>query len=299
MAMTYNSLVAAKGTSGSLATWVSYSTTKLDVPTIVDEAQALLYETLRCREMITELLFRVTANNFQVALPARFRDPIGKMFCTTQNRTVKHKDQNDVLRHQTYSTTSGSLAAAPLTTTNLSGLVSVALTGHNFTQGSAFTMAGAAAVGGFTPNGTFPIVSVTDANNFVVDASSIGTASSSTTGGGSVITYSCDSLVAGPVEMWAIWDEKIKFDCALLEDNSFKLLYFQALPLLSPTNPTNFLTDRYPNLLRRACTAAAADFMKDSAESPKEMTALGALIQRINIENEGYLRGAEIDTETP
>lgn len=297
MAMSYNSLVAPKGTSGSLATWVSY--TKVDFPTVVDEAQALLFETLRCREMMTEFLFRIPAGNFQVALPARFRDPIGKMLCTTQNRTLRHKDQNDVLRNQTYSTTSGSLGAAPLTTTNGSGSITVARTAHNFSQGGVFTMAAATAVGGLTPNGTFPITSITDANNFVIDASSLGTATSSATGGGSAITYSCDSLIPGPPDRWAIWDEKIKFDCALNEDNSFKLLYFQALPLLSVSNPTNFLTDRYPNLLRCACTASAADFMKDNIEGPKEMTRLGALIQRVNIENEGYLRGAEIDTETP
>jgi hypothetical protein len=45
MAMTYNSLTAAKGTSGAVATWVAY--TKLDVPVIVDEAQALIYMALR------------------------------------------------------------------------------------------------------------------------------------------------------------------------------------------------------------------------------------------------------------
>ena len=47
MAMTYTSLVAPKGTTGSLANWVGYS--KLDTETVLDEAQSLLFHLLRVR----------------------------------------------------------------------------------------------------------------------------------------------------------------------------------------------------------------------------------------------------------
>jgi hypothetical protein len=54
MAMSYASPDAAKGTADAIATWVSY--TLLDTPTIVDEAQTLLWGEgrLRCREMQPE-----------------------------------------------------------------------------------------------------------------------------------------------------------------------------------------------------------------------------------------------------
>ena len=48
MAMSYTTLIGAKGVSGSIMNWVSY--TKLDVATVVDEAQSLLFQLLRVRE---------------------------------------------------------------------------------------------------------------------------------------------------------------------------------------------------------------------------------------------------------
>jgi hypothetical protein len=46
MAMSYDSLTAAKGTAGAITTWVSY--TLLDIPTILDEAQTLLWPRAGC-----------------------------------------------------------------------------------------------------------------------------------------------------------------------------------------------------------------------------------------------------------
>jgi hypothetical protein len=51
--------------------------------------------------------------------------------------------------------------------------------------------------------------------------------------------------------------------------------------------------------MRTACQASAADFMKDDTEYNKTATRLGAMIQRVNIENDGFYRGVEIDAETP
>ena len=92
MAMSYSSLIAAKGTSGAIATWVNY--TLLDIPPIVDEAQTLLYSMLRCREMLTEYNFSMGLNSSVIALPARFLDPVGRLYMTSFNREVRHKDSN-------------------------------------------------------------------------------------------------------------------------------------------------------------------------------------------------------------
>ena len=48
MAITYNTLVAPKGTTGSLLNWIGY--TKVDVATVLDESQILLYQMIRVRE---------------------------------------------------------------------------------------------------------------------------------------------------------------------------------------------------------------------------------------------------------
>ena len=88
MAMTYTSLTAAKGVSGSVATWVSY--TKLDIPVVVDESQALLYMALRVREMRTQFTLLLPQNNSEIALPARFLDPIGRITTSSFNIYIRH-----------------------------------------------------------------------------------------------------------------------------------------------------------------------------------------------------------------
>lgn len=295
--MNYTSLVAAKGTSGSVANWVAY--TKLDLPPVVDEAQSLIYEVLRVREMMTQYTFRLATGGSEFALPTGFLDPIGRIFSPTLNMGISHRDQSEVTRARSYTTTNGNLGASPITTTSGSTKVSVALTGHGFSQGGIFTIAAATAVNGITPNGTFPITAITDANNFVVETSAATAASGTGVGGGSVATYVCDNLIQIPVQVWAIWDESIKFDGATNADMTGVLNFYRSLPLLSSTNQTNFLTNRYPNLMRKACVTAAADFMDDGEAKQAHMAEFGALIQRINAENEGYLRGSEIYMETP
>src|SRR5579885_2159622 len=90
MPMSYTSLTAPKGTSGAIATWVNY--TLLDVPVIVEEAQALLYASLRTREMIAEYVFSVPSGNAYVALPQRFLDPIGRIKVLGLNLEIRHKE---------------------------------------------------------------------------------------------------------------------------------------------------------------------------------------------------------------
>lgn len=299
MAMSYTSLTAAKGVSGSIANWVAY--TKLDIPVIVDEAQALLYEMLRCREMMTEYVFDMPTGYSETPLPAGFLDPIGRIYSPTINSSFPQKEQSRIRARRSYNTLTGDFLTDPFTTTNGSALVSVALAGHGFNQGGDITISGANAVNGITPNGTFPIVSIPDPNDFVIDTSVLGNvASGAGSGGGAAAIYSCDNLVAVYFNEWAIWDEKIKFDGAAQQDLKMQLAYYRSLPLLSSANQTNFLTTRYPNALRAACQAAAADFMKDTPEFQRIVQmSLTPLIQRINAENEGYLRGSEIMTETP
>ena len=126
-----------------------------------------------------------------------------------------------------------------------------------------------------------------------------GTYYASVTLHGTAMAYLCDNLVSATPSWWAIWGEQIWFDAAFAQSLNLQLQYFQSLPLLSATNQTNFLTNRYPQLMRAACMTSAADFMKDDTEYQKGLTKLGALIAVIGGENDMLYRGAEIDAETP
>ncbi len=77
------------------------------------------------------------------------------------------------------------LANNPLTTTNGSPIVTVSQTAHGLTTGATVTIAGASAVGGITPNGTFPITRI-DANSYRYTFTA--NASSAATGGGAAVT---------------------------------------------------------------------------------------------------------------
>lgn len=297
MAMTWTSLSAAKGVTGSIANWVSY--TKLDIPPIVDELQALIYSALRVREMKAQATLLLPMGNSQVALPTRFLDPIGRLKGVDFNLSVIHKDQSFITGARSYEQNSGSLGTDPFTTTAGASTVSVNFPAHGLNQGGTFAVYGATVVNGIAlASQSFPIVSITDVNDFVIDTVS-QTASGSGSGGGAAVTYVSNSLIQGTPAYFGIWDEMLKFDVAMNQDITVQLNYFQSLPLLSFTNQTNFLTNRYPQLVRTAGQAAAADFQKDAGEYQKAYSRLQALIMTINIENDGYMRGMEIETYTP
>jgi hypothetical protein len=296
MVMTYTSLVAPKGTTGSIANWVNY--TKLDLPAVLDEAQSLIYQVLRVREMKKEWVFGVIAGQSAVSLPTRFLDPIGEMFDLVNQTKYDHLIEGQTNERRTYEEATGSYGTDPFTTTLDSSLVSVEDTAHDLTQDSAITIAAASAVGGLTLNGTFPIVSVTDADNYVIDTGDT-LATSSATGGGSSATFTAQRLIDGSPTCWSVWNEQVKFDVAFDAPATMKQMYFRQPELLSATNLSNFLTVRYPKLVRVATCAAAADFMKDDTEYNKHSTALINLIQTTAASDDMIYRGASFGTETP
>jgi hypothetical protein len=297
MAMTYTSLLADKGTPGSIMNWVGYS--KIDVSTILDEAQSLIYAALRVREMKTTWVFGLTAGSSKITLPDRFLEPVGNLRDVTNNFRLKQKDQPVLEEARVYdSTISGSFGTDPFTTIAGSNLVDAFLTNHGLTQGSVIVPAGAATVGGLNLNTACEIVQILDASNFVMSTGDV-TASATTTGGGAAVSYTADMLISGLAGRWAIFDECLNLDVALDVAANYRLPYIRSPQLLSASNLSNWLTTRYPKLVRVATSAAAAEMMKDDEEFQKQSSALSVLIQGINIENEMYLRGAEIETDTP
>ena len=83
---------------------------------------------------------------------------------------------------------SGTLGNNPFTTTNTSNLVSVASTAHGLSVNDFVELAGATTFNNVTMNGEFQVVSVTDANNYVIQSATVANASGA--GGGNAVTFS-------------------------------------------------------------------------------------------------------------
>jgi hypothetical protein len=301
--MTYDSLIAPKGTVGSILNWVGYS--KIDVATVLDEAQLILWELgMRVREMRSEFVFGLIAGKSAVPLPPSFLDPIGRIYDLTNSTAYDQVIETNVMAGRSYDNTiTGSFGTNPFTTVSGSSLVTVAKTAEPFNQDSTITIAAATSpLNGLIMNGTFPVVDVTDANDFIIDVGDVNggaVANASGSGGGSAATYTGNNLIAGSPSRWGIWNEQLKFDTALDLPASMKLLYYKQPALLSLTNESNFLTVRYRRLLRQACNTAAADYMKDSTEYQKGVQALSQLIQSTMATDDLSYRGATIGTDTP
>lgn len=296
MSMTYTSLVAAKGSTGSIANWVGYG--KLDIPTILDEAQSLLYSMLRVREMRSQWTFLIRENGSEIALPDNFLDPDGPIFSIADGMQIDQRDKVDVQRRRAYdSSVNGSFDANPIATQANSSIVAVTKADHGLTQGSTIQMDGLSAVGGLSFPGSYPITEIIDDDQFLIDVGANATGAA--TGGGSNGTYTANMLILSTPSVWGIWDEKIKFDSAFDTNRTLALAYYKKPDLLSASNQSNFLTKRYPRLLRTACQAMSADFMKDSDEYNKSIAALQALVQSTAAEDDLSYRGAIFGTRTP
>jgi hypothetical protein len=94
---------------------------------------------------------------------------------------------------------------------------------------------------------------------------------------------------------WTVFDELIQFECPADQAYAAKLLFYRRPHYLGAQNPTNFLTTRYPNILRVACLMHAADQIQDDAEYARWKARTDELIVRAAIENEFGARGRDYE----
>lgn len=299
MAMTYTSLLAPKGTSGSILNWVGYS--KLDTPVVLDEAQTLLYSILRVREMRSEWTFGMAVGNSSFLLPSRFLDPMGSI---TDNNGMEYDQQiqSVIKQRRAFEPLSGGALGNDPFTSGAAGasvmVVAIASAG-GLTQGSDITLAGATSVDGVTVNGTFKVIAVFPLTNQIYIDTDGTNATGGVTGGGAAVTWTANKLVSGSATTWAIWDGSVQFDSAFDTATACRLLYYRQPILLSANVQSNFITSRYPTLLRTACMASAANFMRDDTEYQKQVGALNNLIQSAATADDLSYRGANFGTDTP
>lgn len=98
--------------------------------------------------------------------------------------------------------------------------------------------------------------------------------------------YTDDVIETGTPMNVAIFDEAFQFECKAQAARKYDLVFYKTPATLSADNTTNFLTTRYPHLLRVACLAGAASFMKDDAEEQKQLSKLTALCNEANAESD-------------
>jgi hypothetical protein len=108
--------------------------------------------------------------------------------------------------------------------------------------------------------------------------------------------YEGGSLTEGTPGRFAIYDEKLQFECAYDAPASLNVVGFKSPDLLAATsNEQNFLTKRYPHLLRVACLTQAYDFMSNATKYQTNLTMLSALIEKTNAESDLSYRDVKIE----
>lgn len=205
--MNYASLIAPKGTAGSIANWLNYSDALLPLSDILQEAQALIYDMVRLRPMYATRDLAVAAGEISVAMPDDMMD------------LVRLYDQYQ----------------APL---------------------------------------------------YALDQVSLETRRAKQSDG---------TWETGQPCAYAIFDEKIQFDVALDDAITFRLAAAFQPAYLSEENQTNWLTKRYPHILRPACLAIAADFLNDDAKYQRYLTRLSGLLKTAQQSDDMSVMGMQVD----
>src|ERR1700738_5318118 len=98
--MDYTTLIADKTTDGSIRRWVNHS--DVDAVTVLTEAQALIFQSLRVREMRTVFSdIAMAIGNSSTALPSGFLDPIA-LIDKTNNLRLRLRTEEFLSRLRQY-----------------------------------------------------------------------------------------------------------------------------------------------------------------------------------------------------
>ena len=106
-------------------------------------------------------------------------------------------------------------------------------------------------------------------------------------------------LQPGLIARYAVFNELFQFDCKSSQTSTvtFQSLYYKLPDPLGPSNQTNFLTTRYPHLLRQTLIAMAYAFLKNDEGEKSAMAKVVAFIQSANEESDLSRRGADYPVE--
>jgi hypothetical protein len=95
----------------------------------------------------------------------------------------------------------------------------------------------------------------------------------------------------GTPSRWTVMGETAYVDVTCVEAFSGRLLYYKQPDALSGSNLTNFLTRRYPALVRKACMGKAFEHGKDTARTTQYLAMAEAEIKEAARTNDLARRG--------
>jgi hypothetical protein len=196
MAMSYTTLTGAKTSEGSLKYWINYS--KLDVGAALEDAQALIFQTLRVREMQAAATVSISSGSETAALPTGYLASLS-MRDVTNNADLEHVQWEDLEQYR---------------------------------------------------------------------------------------DFSSGDISTGKPCRYSVFNELFQFDTKADAAITARVLYYKSPDQLSGSNETNFLTTRYPHLLRAACLAAGYDQMRNTEAYTIAMQRMAAFIASINAQAE-------------
>ena len=98
-------------------------------------------------------------------------------------------------------------------------------------------------------------------------------------------------LVSGTPCRVAIFGEAFQFECKYDVAATLKPVGYKIPTLLSGSALTNWLTVRYPHVLRVACLVQAWDFLDEDANYQRQLQKLMGLIESVNAQDDHSYRG--------
>lgn len=102
-------------------------------------------------------------------------------------------------------------------------------------------------------------------------------------------------LPEGPPTYWADLGGAIQFNYKTDQAYTAKMTYFRTPDALSADNPTNWLTSKYPTLVRRVCLMFASEARKEYDTFDREEVRAQQVIAEIKVEDDMGKRGLELD----
>lgn len=105
------------------------------------------------------------------------------------------------------------------------------------------------------------------------------------------------TVPTGRPQAYSLDGTRMYYDFKPADDYPVLFQFYQRPVWLGPGIETNWVTDRYPNILRAACLMGANDIRQETVESRKWKATTDELIARANIENDYELRGARFGSE--
>lgn len=101
------------------------------------------------------------------------------------------------------------------------------------------------------------------------------------------------AVETGRPARWTLYDDTIHYDVANDESTALNgdIVYYKRPAALATANQTNFLTDKYPWLLRRACLMFGYEHRKRMTEFVSEQRLVDEAIMQVNRDADMHRRG--------